>query len=119
MSVMSESTGMSVILPAAHCDLELTDIQKGYLNSVGFLGTGNFEVVGRQLLMIYKFHRNRSTVHAMGICGRYPRSTGYYALHTGRSVHLFDDIFVLLQLLGVPSRQIFHKFFVRRWSWYI
>jgi hypothetical protein len=38
MTVMNESTGISIVLPAAHCDLNLSVSQKGYLNSVGFLG---------------------------------------------------------------------------------
>lgn len=38
MSVLIEGMNMSVVLPAAKCDLNITSGQQGFINAIGYLG---------------------------------------------------------------------------------
>lgn len=38
LTVLTETMGMSIIMAAAKCDLELTDTRNGIISSVSFIG---------------------------------------------------------------------------------
>lgn len=44
LTVLTETMGMSIIMAAAKCDLELTDTRNGLISSVSFIGNLNNEL---------------------------------------------------------------------------
>lgn len=51
MGMIMETLGLSYVMPAAQCDLELTLQQKGWLAAIPFVGKSHLEMTQKVLLV--------------------------------------------------------------------